>query len=260
MSSGFNSLSVKWSTVVLVLVASLQFACPAQASTIDIQFVAFPIHYGTLPASANYDFYDTASPAGGGTNLATATQMGAVTVSVDGVVQYTYSANQVYGDLLAADVGNLTKTGLTVFAGDSGGAGPNNTFGFDLLTSSGSLLSLNFNNSDIAGVYRAYSSGANSGKPFYVSLGGPTSSIVSQNLPLGLQIGNDASISLSGTTFTNLTTSGSLVTSFDASVTGTITGSLVPEPGTIVLLGIGLLGLACYVPFRRRASRGAPAA
>jgi hypothetical protein len=253
MSLGFHTPSVKLPIAVFALVVSLQFACPVQASTIDIQFLGFPIHYGAV--GANYDFYDAASSAGGGTGLPTATKMGNVTVSVDGVVQYTYGANQVYGDLLLADVGRLKKTGITAFVGDKHGLGLDDRFGFNLLTSAGSLLSLNFKNSDIAGDYRAYSSGANSGKPFYLSFGGPVSSIVSQNLPARLRIGDDASLSLTGTTFSNLRTSGSYVTSFDASMTGTITGTLAPEPGTIVLLGMGVLGLACYVPFRRRSVR-----
>ncbi len=235
------------------LVWFLLLSYSAQAATIEIEFTSFPVQYGNV--SAYMDLYDQASPLGGGVNLATASPMGIVTVSLDDVVVGTYSAGQVYGDLLVSDVGTLNKTGATLFAGDTGSHGLNNMFGFDLLTSAGSLLSLNFNNSDIGGEYRA----SGSGKPIIVLFGGPISSIVSQNLPDSLQLGSDASISLSGTNFSNVTTSGSAVTGFDVLLTGTITGSLVPEPGTITLVGMGLLAVVAYMGYgRRRANSARP--
>jgi hypothetical protein len=258
MVSGSCASSIKWTIATFALLAALSLACPAQASTIEIDFVAFPIHYGTV--GGNQDFYDATSVAGGDTSLATATPMGIVTVSVDGVVENTYSANQVYGDLLVADVGSLNKLGTSYFSGDTGIAGLNNRFGFDLLTSSGSLLSMNFNNADISGQYKAYSSGANSGKPILFYLGGPVSSIASQNLlGGGQQIGDDASFSLSGTNFSNVTTSTSAVTGFTVNVTGSITGTLtlVPEPSSIVLLSMSTLAMAGYAMFRRRNFGGA---
>jgi len=200
----------------------------------------FPLHY------ENSEFYDRVSSDGGGTDLseATATAMGTVTVAVNDAVVYTYDPSplsQVYGDLLLTGVTNLNKAGVTSFSG----SGLDNTFGFDLLDSSGSILSLRFNNSDIGGYYNARSNGT----PLLLFLGGSISSIASPNLPNGLTIdGSDTAISMSATSFSNVQWSddGKYVTRFDVNVTGTIIGTSAPEPGTLVLLTTGLLSFLVY--------------
>jgi hypothetical protein len=227
--------------------------CPARADTIEIQFMNFPLHYGTYNGSQ--DFYDSVSPSGGNGILSQATPMGTVTVST-GTTGQTYSTGQVYGDLLISDLTNLNSTGSTTFNGDANGNAPptiSGTFGFDLLTTAGPLLNLNFNNSDISGFYAA----SGSGSPYVLGMGGLVTTIPLQNLnlPGGLVMSPEStSISFSGTSFSNVVTSGGQVVSFDVNVTGTISGTLVtpaPEPSTIVLLGIGAISLLAY-GWRRR--------
>jgi hypothetical protein len=235
--------------LVFTMAASV---CPARADTIEIQFMNFPLHYGAYNGSQ--DFYDSASPSGGNGILSQATPMGTVTVSA-GTTGQTYSAGQVYGDLLISDLTNLNRTGSTAFNGDANGNAPpvtSGTFGFDLLTAAGPLLNLNFNNSDISGFYAASSSGS----PYLLGMGGLVTSIPVQNLPLGLEIATDnTSISFSGTSFSNLVTLGGQVVGFDVNVTGTISGTssgtLVPEPSAFALLGFGAVSLLGYV-WRRR--------
>jgi hypothetical protein len=238
LSAFSSALTQRWVPVALLFVSASAFGPALRAETVEIEFSAFALHYGTY--NGNQDFFDSTSASGGNGVLSEATQMGTVTIFVDGVSNHVYSPGQIDGDLLVTNVGNLTSTSATLFNGNA----PNEIFGFDLLTASGPLLNLNFLNSGISGFYAA----SNSGTPYILAMGGPIATIPFQNLPLGgLELAADTvSISFSGTNFSKVVTSGGLVTSFDVNVTGTITGTLVPEPSTLTFLGIGAISLLAY--------------
>ena len=78
---------------------------------------------------------------------------------------------------------------------------------------------------------------------------GSVATIDSQDLPLGLEIGSPVTVTLSMQT-DSVTTLGGFVDSFTASGTGEILGFLVPEPSTVVLASLAILGLLAR---RRRA-------
>jgi hypothetical protein len=82
---------------------------------------------------------------------------------------------------------------------------------------------------------------------------GVATQVFAQSLPFGLQINPSdlVSIVVSSTNLDNVTSAGGFLTSFDASGTGSIRGTAVPEPSSIALAGMGAVGLALAVARKR---------
>jgi hypothetical protein len=126
-------------------------------------------------------------------------------------------------------------TGISDTFGSVETGGNGDAFGFDLLMSDatpGWGLRMNIDK------FRAFYSG------FGISMAvtGLASSVPTQALPFGLSIntGDEIAIVVSSANLSNITASGGFLTGFNASGTGNVRASGVPEPATLALLAAGL--------------------
>lgn len=213
---------------VAALFAGLMVLClaagPTGASVIQIDLTGLDLKYD---GSA---IYDATSPAGRSGNPSQADLLDSMDFFLDGIQVGHLEAgtHDTYADVAVLDVHNIPVSGGTIVTGGNGDA-----FGFDLLDSSGWMLTLNIDT-----VTLNYDAGE-----FFMTFGGVISSVSSQNLPFGLHLDESQPITIatSSTNLTNITSSGGYLTGFDYSGTGEITG--VPEPCTLALAGLGLAGL-----------------
>jgi hypothetical protein len=211
-------------------------AAPAVAEQIQIELTGLNFKYD------GSDIYDSAAKAGGSSITSQADVLSTIDFYKDGSWVGSLTSN-IYADLLIDYVKNIPTGGGVITTGD-GTAG----FGLDLLQSDGTttktLLSLSLNELRLS--YSGYG--------IYIAVGGLAESLVSQDLPFGLEISSDDEISfvISSSKLSSLQKNTYYLESFDASGTGDVNGILVPEPTSIIALaGMAAMGLFASL-FRRR--------
>lgn len=212
----------------VALAGVLSFSATANAAELQIQFTGLNLQYdGT-------DICDATSCSGGSGNFAEADSLFTMNFIVDGNLVGTLNSN-IAADILIADVMNIPVAGGAVV---SGGGGI-----FDLLMqASGWGLALDVTN-PVSITYLP-------GFGLTVLGSGVTNSIFFQDLPFGLEIGTPVVFSFS-TQIGQSTDNGQVLTSFVSSGTGEVKGPTVPEPASMLLFGLGLMG-AGMVARRRR--------
>jgi hypothetical protein len=213
----------------ILLVAALAFLpVAASATTIQIQFSGLDLVYN------GSSIYDATSSVGGTGNPAVSDSLITMAFLKDGVLQGILTSN-IYADVAINGVSSIPVTGGTVYS-TGGGI-------FDLLTSTaGWGLAL-----DVANGFQVNYNGTSVN--FLGS--GLASNIPAQSLPFGLAIGDPVQISFSTGNLTNVSSNGVYLTGFHSSGTGEVAGT-VPEPGTLLLLGTGLVGIASFARRRMR--------
>jgi hypothetical protein len=215
-----------WAILAIATLVFLPVA--ASAATIQIQFSGLDLVYN------GSSIYDATSATGGSGNPAVSDSLFTMTFIKDGVLQGTLTQN-IYADIAINGVTNIPVGGGTVYSTGGGF--------FDLLTSAaGWGLAL-----DVASGFQVTYNQTSIN--FLGS--GLASNIFAQSLPFGLAIGDPVQISFSTGNLTNLTSSGGFLTGFHSSGTGEVAGT-VPEPGTLLLLGTGLVGIASFARRRMR--------
>jgi len=227
-----------WLTASLACVFALATASQAQAAALQIQIAGLNLNYdGSSVFDAGvHNMARTGNPAD-------ADSLDVMNFLVDNVLVGSLTTD-IFADIYISGVTNVPATGGSVFGNNV------NSFGIDLFTSNnnpGWGLALNIDSFQFS-----YLEVFNT--PIAITAAGLASSIPTQQLPFALEF--DASlpvtIVLSSAQLTNVTDNGVVLTGLDASGTGNIAGTLVPEPGTVSLAGLGLIGLGGYALKRRR--------
>ena len=230
--------------VVMVLLAFLS-ACPVQAERIDIHFTGLNLVYAEDPADPGvYNIYD-ANPdmddSGGNGDPGEADNLSTMVFDVNHHTQAVLF-NNIFADVLIRDVPQLKEGGDIVTS-----TGNSNDFGFDLLTSlDGWGLALGITEFEVK--YWATN--------ITIAASGVVTSVREpQDLPDGIELDEGEEIRISASSSNvNVTVAGGYVTYFESAGTGTVTGTLVPEPSSFVLVGIALAGLLGFGWKKRRAA------
>jgi hypothetical protein len=222
---------------VLVAVALVALAAPASASVIEIQLTGLDLVYdGTKIVDAR-----AANSIGQGIP-AESDLLTTMVFLKDGVKVGVIENSNIFADVFINNVKNIPAGGGLVTSGGNSG-----TFGFDLLTQNstpGWGLALNIDKFQV--FYTGYQ--------ISMAAAGVASSVFNQNLPFGLGIdpNDQISIVVSSTNLSSVTDDGTYLTGFNASSTGSVKGTFVPEPATLALIGGGAL-MALVARRRRRA-------
>jgi hypothetical protein len=215
------------SIVLCVLVSSAVLVAPASGAILEIQFSGMDLVYN------GSDLFDAgASNTMGVGSPAQADSLLTMVFLVDGVQQGILTSN------IGIDAYIKGLSGIPAAGGSVMTSGNGNGFGVDLLTKSstpGWGLALQIDQFNF--FY--------TGNKIAIAAGATSTSIFDQDLPFGLAFdpSQPISIVLSSANLTNVTTAGGFVTGFNAAGTGNISGVLVPEPTTMLLLALGGLSL-----------------
>lgn len=225
--------------VLLVLVFSLGLVAQASAEVIEIQITGLDLVYSNSNITDATDLLNdrTSDPAD-------ADRLTSMIFLQDGNIIGSYGvADEIFADVRLENINNIPALGGLVTSGGNG-----DDFGFDLLTPGGSGLALDV---DVFQVFY-------SGQEIAIAAAGTASSVFAQDLPFGLELDPNQTISIviSSTNVRNFTYAGSgatrTVTGFTASSTGSVRGTLVPEPSSFVLAVLSVLGILGYGWFNTR--------
>ncbi len=242
---------MKTLTPVMLVVGALccMLAAPAHAETIQIQLTGFDFTYD------GSNIRDAGAAEIGNADPTQADDLATVELFVDEVLVGKLTSGPdlgLFADLLIEGVAGLPAAGGTIITTGNG-----DSLGVELFTSTGgdspvtsTLLALSVD--QFAVNYTVFAD------PISIELtmaAGPASGLLEQALPfdLALDPSDEISILISSVDLSNVTADGSYVTGFDAFGTGEIAGSVIPEPGSVVLLACGALALLIPVIRRRRA-------
>ena len=210
--------------LVLMLVAVLVAgAAPAMAGLIEIQFTGLDLVYDGAK------IVDAKSATGGTGNPADSDPLTTMVFLYNGVEQGRLEHN-IFADIKILNVAGIPDAGGFIQTGGNG-----NSFGFDLLTSNSTPgWGLQMNIDKFSAFY--------SGSGISMAVTGVATSVPTQALPFGLSIntGDQIAIVVSSANVSNITASGGFLTGFNASGTGNVRASGVPEPATLALLAAGL--------------------
>ncbi len=230
---------------VCAIVAVFSFPAVAAAATLEIQFDGFDFAYNSsVSGGAVFDGVNsTSDPSGGSGNPAQSDPLDTMNFKVDGSLVGTLNTD-IFADLLIPNIGSIPINGsVNINCSSSPGCGT-----FDLLTSNTTPgWGLGLEAFDVTVQHIAALGSLN-----IALVGAGASAITTQALPFGLSFDEFETVTFSfiSTNFsttdngTNPGLDGTHLTSFDASGNGNVTGTLVPVPPAVWLLGSGLVGLA----------------
>lgn len=206
------------------------------AETIQIQFTGLDLKY------ENEQIHDLRSAGGGTGDSADADPLANLTFLLDGVVVGTLTSGDL-GTEIFADILIDQVTGIPAGGGEiihtGGGSGY-----FDIFASSnGYGLGLRV---DTLNIYYSDNRVTLAADAVVTGFG-------SQQLPFGLEFDQDKPIFINfSSVLSNVEIVHDYVVSFKASGTGSVTGTLVPEPSCLTLALIGALGLLVVRRWRRK--------
>src|SRR6266540_174794 len=219
-----GSLTAMAFALVFALTCS---ATRADAATLQIQFTGLDLVYD------GHDIFDAKSPFGGLGLPSESDPLVSMDFFLDGSLIGHLTSN-IWADIAINGVGPLPVGGGTRTSGAAV---------FDILTNSGGWgLAL-----DVPSIMVTYA-----GNQLALSGIGTASGILAQQLPFGLVVDNPVNLLFILGPLQNVTTNGQSLTGFNASGTGVITATAVPEPTSILLLGTGLLAIARHLRNGRR--------
>lgn len=215
-------------SAVLLFVLTVAAAGRASASILEIQFSGLDLTYD------GSNLFDSGASNTIGQGLRSqADPLATMVFLVDGVQVGSVLTNNIAIDASIHGLADIPSAGGTVTTSGNG-----NGFGVDLLTkNSDPAWGLAMNIDKFSFFY--------TGNKVAIGMAGQSTSLWTQSLPFGLAFdpAMPISIAISSANLTNVTEASGHLTGFHAAGTGNISGTLLPEPASLVLIALSGVGL-----------------